>query len=130
MQKQDLATAVKSALLSASIGFVATSNTASAASLTIFHNNDGESKLLGSGSFGGFDYFLGELDAARGSASATRDVLTISSGDNFLAGIAWSASVARRDAAGGLGSSFNFGGANLSNYYDAMALSAVQYDVI
>jgi len=130
MHKRQLATAVKSALLAASVGFVATSNTAFAASsLTIFHNNDGESKLLGSGSFGGFDYFLGELNAARGAATtAGRDVLTLSSGDNFLAGLAWRASEARRAANGGLGS--GFGASNEFNYYDALALTAVGYDAI
>lgn len=93
-------------------------------SLTLFHNNDGESKLLGSGGFGGFDYFLGELNAARNAAStAGRDVLTVSSGDNFLAGLAWNASANRRGSIG-------FLPGNSNNYYDAMALSAVGYDAI
>ena len=131
MQTRQLATAVSSALITATLGLAATANTASAASLTLFHNNDGESKLLGSGDFGGFDYFLGELNAARTAATgAGRDVLTISSGDNFLAGLAWNASVDRRNAAGGLGSTFDFGGTNQSNYYDALALTAVGYDAI
>lgn len=99
---------------------------AAASSLTLFHNNDGESKLLGSGSFGGLDYFVGELNAARtAAAGAGRDVLTVSSGDNFLPGLAIKASVARR---GALGSAF--AADNSNNYYDAMALASIGYDVI
>jgi len=93
-----------------------------ASSLTLFHNNDGESKLLGSAGFGGFDYFLGELDAARTAAAASRDVLTVSSGDNILAGLAWNASENRV--------SNPAGASNAQNYYDALALTAAQYDAI
>jgi 5'-nucleotidase len=110
---------------------------AAASSLTLFHNNDGESKLLGSGDFGGFDYFLGELNAARDSArGAGRDVLTVSSGDNFLAGLAWRASVDRRfvtPAGGGdpvLDRTVPFASDLSNNYYDAMALASVGYDAI
>ncbi|WP_295884718.1 5'-nucleotidase C-terminal domain-containing protein [uncultured Thiohalocapsa sp.] len=101
---------------------------ASAASLTLFHNNDGESKLLGSNGFGGFDYFLTELETARNAAiGAGRDVLTLSSGDNFLAGIAFESSQRRRDAVGGIG----YGADNIdNNYYDALALATTGYDAI
>ncbi|MEM9916002.1 MAG: 5'-nucleotidase C-terminal domain-containing protein [Planctomycetota bacterium] len=109
---------------------VATLSTAAAAaaqsSLTLFHNNDGESRLLGSGDFGGFDFFLGELNAARDAATfAGRDVLTISSGDNILPGLTFQASqdrVGTTNPAGTLG--------NTQNYYDALALTAVGYDAI
>lgn len=102
----------------------------SAASLTLFHNNDGESKLLGSNGFGGFDYFLTELETARTAATtAGRDVLTISSGDNFLAGIAFESSQRRRDAAGGLFSAYGTDNKD-ANYYDALALATVNYDAI
>lgn len=95
-------------------------------SLTLFHNNDGESKLLGSGDFGGFDYFLGELDQARQAAeTAGRDTLTISSGDNFLAGLAFQASQ-DRVGAGPAGNP----DVKLNNYYDALALVAAGYDAI
>lgn len=98
---------------------------ATGSSLTLFHNNDGESKLLGSGNFGGFDHFLHELDTARTAASATRDVLTISSGDNILAGLALQASKAR------VSDPLNPGaGGNSDNYYDALALVAAGYDAI
>ncbi|MCB1801035.1 MAG: 5'-nucleotidase C-terminal domain-containing protein [Gammaproteobacteria bacterium] len=107
-----------------------TAASASATSLTLFHNNDGESTLLGSNGFGGFEYFLNELESARDAAAmAGRDTLTLSSGDNFLAGIAFEASQDRRTAAGGLGSSY--GSDNLSNnYYDAIALAVADYDAI
>lgn len=98
---------------------------AAASSLTLFHANDGESKLLGSGNFGGLDYFVGELDAARAAAAtAGRDVLTVSSGDNSLASLAWSASEARR---GDISTPIT-GPEN--NYYDALALTAIGFDVI
>lgn len=119
-----LAAAVAAAILAAA------STTGSASSLTLFHNNDGESTLLGSNGFGGFDYFITELETARNAAiTAGRDVLTLSSGDNFLAGIAFEASQDRRDAAGGIGSSFGVDSKS-NNYYDALALAVVGYDAI
>ena len=119
-------TLMKKTCLAASVAALvcAAGSVSAGSSLTLFHNNDGESKLLGSGDFGGFDYFLGELNAARDAAStAGRDVLTVSSGDNFLAGLAWRASTTRRGSIG-------FLPGNSNNYYDAMALSAVGYDAI
>lgn len=99
---------------------------AAASSLTLFHNNDGESKLLGSSGFGSFDYFLGELNAARSAASGVgRDVLTVSSGDNFLAGLALNASF---DRVGG--STAGSVDPITQNYYDALALTAAGYDAI
>jgi 5'-nucleotidase len=99
---------------------------ASAASLTLFHNNDGESKLFGDGNFtaggyvdagfGGVAYFKTTLDNLR-AANAGRDQLTISSGDNVLAGLAYNASL----ATGPLGS---------RTYYDAIALNLIGYDAI
>lgn len=99
---------------------------AAASSLTLFHNNDGESKLLGSTGFGGIDYFVGTLNQARANASgAGRDVLTISSGDNFLAGLAFTASESRvgGQPAGSIDPI-------TQNYYDALALTAIGYDAI
>ncbi len=95
-------------------------------SLTLFHNNDGESRLLGSTNFGGFDFFLGELNAARTAAAGVgRDVLTISSGDNILPGLTFQASQDRVGMAPA--GSLN---AKSQNYYDALALTAVGYDAI
>ncbi len=99
---------------------------ASPSFLTLFHNNDGESKLLGSSGFGGIDYFIGALHQARANAfGAGRDVLTISSGDNFLAGLAFTAGVNRvgASAAGSIDPI-------AQNYYDALALTAIGYDAI
>lgn len=112
--------------ISAAALMVATPGLGVATSLTLFHNNDGESKLLGSTGFGGIDYFVGALNQARSSASgAGRDVLTISSGDNFLAGLAFTAGEARVGAqpAGSVNPT-------TQNYYDALALTAVGYDAI
>ncbi|MEM9742786.1 MAG: hypothetical protein AAF918_08890 [Pseudomonadota bacterium] len=93
--------------------------------LSLFHNNDGESKLLGSNGFGGLDSFLGELNVARDAAAlAGNDVLTVSSGDNFLAGLAFEASQQR------VGSAPAGSSGNGQNYDDALALAAVGYDAI
>jgi 5'-nucleotidase / UDP-sugar diphosphatase len=83
------------------------------ASLTLLHNNDGESKLLGSGGFGGIGYFSTVVATARAdAASAGRDVLFVSSGDNILAGLAFTASV------------------RAGQFYDAIALARLNYDAI
>ncbi|MGL4513527.1 MAG: bifunctional metallophosphatase/5'-nucleotidase [Lacipirellulaceae bacterium] len=85
-------------------------------SLTIFHNNDGESRLLGDANFGGVAHFVSTLNGLR-TAQAGRDQLTISSGDNFLAGAAFNASL-------------NSGPAGSRTFFDAQALAAIQYDAI
>ena len=97
-------------------GIALACGSASAASLTIFHNNDGESKLFGDASFGGAAYFASTLDALR-AANAGRDQLTLSSGDNFLAGAAFNASL----ASGPLGG---------RTYFDALVLKEIGYDAI
>lgn len=113
-------------MATASLALLTTGAAAAPSSLTLFHNNDGESKLLGSSGFGGIDYFIGTLNQARTNATATgRDVLTISSGDNFLAGLAFDASQTR--VGGSEAGSIN---AKTQNYYDALALTAVGYDAI
>lgn len=113
-------------MATASLVLLATSAAAAPSSLTLFHNNDGESKLLGSSGFGGIDYFIGALNQARTSAVAGgRDVLTISSGDNFLAGLAFDAS--RTRVGGAPAGSLD---PKTQNYYDALALTAVGYDAI
>ena len=82
--------------------------------LTIFHNNDGESSLLadddGNGSIG---QFLTRLDQLRAGLPAGNGSLTLSSGDNFLAGTVFNASLE-----------------NGIPYYDTMALQLVGYDAI
>jgi len=96
------------------LAIAAVCGSAQAASLTIFHNNDGESKLFGDANFGGAAHFLTTLDGLR-TANVGRDQLTISSGDNFLAGIAFNA---------------GFFAQPTPIYYDALALSAIGYDAI
>ena len=60
-----------------------------AVTLTVLHNNDGESQLLfapGEEDFGGAARFKTLMDNLRAEADANGAVLTLSSGDNFLAG--------------------------------------------
>jgi 5'-nucleotidase len=86
---------------------------AQSAGLTLLHNNDGESKLTGSGGFGGIAYFARAVADARAVAQAAgRDVVVVSSGDNVLAGLAFTAS--RRAGV----------------YYDAIAQARLGYDAI
>jgi 5'-nucleotidase / UDP-sugar diphosphatase len=118
-----LALAIRTIALGAAVSLPVAAN---AASLTLFHNNDGESKIFGDGNFtatgyvdsgfGGVAYFKTTLDNLR-AANAGRDQLTISSGDNVLAGLAYNASL----ATGPLGS---------RTYYDAIALNLIGYDAI
>ncbi len=57
--------------------------------LTVLHNNDGESQLLnapGQEDFGGIARFVTLVDNIRESADETGAVVMLSSGDNFLAG--------------------------------------------
>ncbi|MFE4107974.1 bifunctional metallophosphatase/5'-nucleotidase [Almyronema epifaneia] len=85
----------------------------SAFTLTVFHNNDGESALLPStgpaGSEGGAAEFVGLLNNLRSTAV---NPITLSSGDNFLAGLSFTAS----QESGVL--------------YDAQVLAAIGYDAI
>ena len=90
--------------------------------LTILHNNDGESKLVsapGEPDFGGIARFKTLMDKLR--AEATRSpakgvrtgVVVLSSGDNFLAGPEFNASLTKGVP-----------------FYDSIALSAVGYDAM
>lgn len=85
--------------------------------LTLLHNNDGESKLLpatiaGFGEVGGVARFVTVVNRLKDEARATTDgVLLVSSGDNFLAGPEFNASLTR-----GL------------PFYDALALEEAGYD--
>lgn len=86
--------------------------------LTLLHNNDGESQLINAGSgledFGGVARFATQARAQRGDAlAAGNGVLLISSGDNFLAG-----------------PEFNAGVSNGIPFYDTIALDYLRYDAI
>lgn len=90
--------------------------------LTILHNNDGESQLanLGSGleEYGGVVHFEAAVQrekqavASAEGSSGKREVLMLSSGDNFLPGPEFAA------------------GQRAGVYYDAMALDIIGYDAI
>lgn len=61
--------------------------------LTIFHNNDGESDLLPDGAgFGGAAHFITKLNELRAGITTVGSIM-VSSGDNFLAGPAFNASL-------------------------------------
>lgn len=88
-----------------------------AASLTILHNNDGESKVLpvlvAGQPYAGAARFVTALEQQRAQAiGANRDVVTISSGDNFLAGTVFTASL------------------KANTFYDARVLNAINYDAV
>jgi 5'-nucleotidase len=91
--------------------------------LTVLHNNDGESDLLasdddpdpGAGTISRFGHLLKDLrrEALRsgGHRRGKRGVVTISAGDNFLASPEWQASLDKGVP-----------------YYDAIALDSLDYD--
>jgi 5'-nucleotidase len=83
--------------------------------LTIFHNNDGESELLATGETGGAARFIAKLAEQRSlvPADATHGHLTLSSGDNFLAG-----------------PEFNAGLQHGIPFYDTTALDMIGYDAL
>ena len=83
-------------------------------SLTVLHNNDGESALVEiDEDQGGVARFMRVLKSARTAAlDAERGVIMVSSGDNFLAGPEFTASL------------------NDGVWYDAIALDMLSYDAI
>ena len=85
--------------------------------LSLLHNNDGESQLVNLGGdlsdFGGVARFKTLVDQVRDREHEMgRDVLMLSSGDNFLAGPEFTV------------------GVNDTTSYDAIALNAIGYDAI
>ncbi len=90
-----------------------------ALTLTIFHNNDAESQIINSSDsedFGGAARFVAVLDSLRRIASDdTSSTMTLSSGDNFLAGPEFNASLNR---AAGL------------PIYDAVIVDSIGYDAL
>ncbi|MBA2350150.1 MAG: hypothetical protein H0V81_17895 [Solirubrobacterales bacterium] len=93
--------------------------------LTLLHNNDGESKYATGDSvanYGGVARFKTVVDRLRAEADAVpavtdqdKGTLVVSSGDNFLAGSGFTASLRRNQATG-------------APYYDSLALTAIGYD--
>ena len=81
--------------------------------LTIFHNNDGESALLADASgFGGAASFITRLNELR-AAAATDGHIMLSSGDNFLAGPDFTASLV-----------------NGVPFYDTIIMDLIGYDAV
>ena len=92
--------------------------------LTILHNNDGESKLLpddGAG-FPGVARFAAQMKLMQAAAAnAGSSVVTLTSGDNFLASQELNISLARDGAL--------YDSIALSGLYDAMALGNHDFDL-
>ncbi|MEO1351839.1 MAG: bifunctional metallophosphatase/5'-nucleotidase [Cyanobacteria bacterium J06635_15] len=79
--------------------------------LTLLHNNDGESQLTPDGDEAGAARFVTLINSLQNEAT-TDGVITLSSGDNFLAGTAFDASI------------------DDGTFYDAIVLNAIGYDAI
>ena len=89
--------------------------------LTILHNNDGESKLLpDDGSDPGVARFVALMKQLQAGASGT-GVVTLTSGDNFLASQEFGVSLAREGPL--------YDSIALSGVYDAMALGNHDFDM-
>ena len=99
-------------------------NTSAGFSLTILHNNDGESKLLANEDRGypGVARFAAMIKTLQAeAATAGSSVLTLTAGDNFLASQELNASLARDGAL--------YDSVALSGLYDAMALGNHDFDL-
>ena len=88
--------------------------------LNIFHNNDGESQLINAGegleNYGGVHRFKAKLDSLRNDANTNAwEHMMLSSGDNFLAGPEFNASLNLPPA---------------DPYYDAVAMDMIGYDAV
>ncbi|NEP18880.1 MAG: PEP-CTERM sorting domain-containing protein [Leptolyngbya sp. SIO4C1] len=103
----------RTALLAGSLSLLSwlTASSAQAFTLTVLHNNDGESQLTPDGDEAGAARFVTLINSLQNSAT-TDAVITLSSGDNFLAGTAFDASL------------------DDGIFYDAIVLNAIGYDAI
>ncbi len=101
---------------------------AAAQTLTVLHVNDGESMLVNDpdGGFPGASRFVADmLDLQAAAAEGDdRSVVTISSGDNFLAGPRFSASTASYDAGGPFYDALVY----LEAGFDAMTIGNHEFD--
>jgi 5'-nucleotidase len=88
--------------------------------LTVLHNNDGESQLVNAGSdledYGGAARFNALVDTQR-AAAGTTDTVMLSSGDNFLAGPEFNLGLER----------FNDTGEPM---FDTIAMALIGYDAV
>lgn len=113
-----LAVLVVSALITSMLGSTAVADPPQDFTLTILHNNDGESQLIDAGSgiedFGGAARFATVVRREKRRANVGGGgVVLVSSGDNFLAGPEFNASLT-----------------NGVPYYDTIALDLLDYDAI
>ena len=95
--------------------------------LTVIHNNDGESKLLADTESGypGISRFVAEIKRIQAVAAEKSDgVITLTSGDNFLASKEFNTSLQRNEADG----SPYYDSVALSGLYDALALGNHDFD--
>ena len=90
--------------------------------VTILHNNDGESKLLADveAGFPGVARFVAEMRELQAAAAADGPVVTLTSGDNFLASLELGVSLDREGPM--------YDSVALSGLYDAMALGNHDFD--
>lgn len=103
--------------LAAVAGLGAAAASADTFRLTVLHSNDGESKLISPGQgladFGGIARFGTVVKNLKAAAELEGGVVMLSSGDNFLAGPEWNASLV-----------------NGVPYYDAIGMQLIGYDAI
>ncbi len=109
-------------LIAAALSASCTTAASAQYSLTILHNNDGESQVLNAGGgleeFGGVARFATLLNNTRSFYQAQgHGVLAITAGDNFLAGPEFQASI-------------DSGAPGSRTYYDALAISRIGYDAV
>ncbi|MBC7882140.1 MAG: bifunctional metallophosphatase/5'-nucleotidase [Anaerolineae bacterium] len=113
----------RNALLALSTSVLVAQAPASAQSLTltVLHNNDGETRLINAGGsqtqYGGVDRFASlvrNLRTAATNCSANQGAVLISAGDNFLAGSQFNASLNLPST---------------QSYYDTVALDLIGYTV-
>ncbi|WP_419920984.1 hypothetical protein [Candidatus Poriferisodalis sp.] len=90
--------------------------------LTILHNNDGESKLLPDpdSGFPGIARFVAQMRELQAAAAGDGPVVTLTSGDNFLASLELGVSLDRDGPM--------YDSVALSGLYDAMALGNHDFD--
>ncbi|WP_419863831.1 5'-nucleotidase C-terminal domain-containing protein [Candidatus Poriferisodalis sp.] len=95
---------------------------ADSVTVTILHNNDGESKLLGDveSGFPGVARFVAAMRELQAAAAEAGPVVTLTSGDNFLASLELGVSLDREGPM--------YDSVALSGLYDAMALGNHDFD--
>ncbi len=81
--------------------------------LVIYHNNDGESQILPEGEYAGVARFVAKLNQVRAADDPSFGQITVSSGDNFLAGAEFNASLDHGVP-----------------FYDTLALQAIGYSAV